>query len=95
MTVEIDLAGAATRKEFHERVRLALSLPDWYGNNLDALHDVLTEQPELTVRFLHAGQLPGRYAAALKRMSEESGGQIFIDESSAEAGPAGPCGAQY
>lgn len=80
MTVDVDLAGVTTREEFHERVRQALPVPDWYGNNLDAFHDVLSEQPELTVRLLHATQLPPRYAAALERICADSQGKLCIVE---------------
>ncbi len=39
----IDLAGIAGKGELHEAIRSALSLPEYYGANLDALHDMLTE----------------------------------------------------
>lgn len=39
----IDLAGIAGKGELHEAIRSALSFPDYYGANLDALHDMLTE----------------------------------------------------
>lgn len=71
MTVDVDLTGVTTPQELHERVRQALPVPCWYGNNLDALYDVLSERPELSVRFLCAAQLRAaapRYAAALERL---------------------------
>lgn len=71
MTVEIDLTGVTTPKELHEKVRQVLQLPGWYGNNLDALFDVLSAQPKLSVCFVCAAQLRAaapRYAAALERM---------------------------
>jgi len=43
MRCEIDLTGLDSREELHRRLREALPLPDWYGNNLDALHDALGE----------------------------------------------------
>ena len=39
----IDLAGVTARKELHERIDVDLALPEWFGQNLDALYDVLTE----------------------------------------------------
>ncbi len=39
----IDLKDAATKEEFHELLAKELPLPDYYGGNLDALYDVLTE----------------------------------------------------
>lgn len=39
----IDCARIQTREDFHAIFREALSFPDWYGSNLDALYDCLTE----------------------------------------------------
>lgn len=39
----IDLTGVTTIKELHERIEDSMLLPDVYGENLDAFHDVLTE----------------------------------------------------
>ena len=39
----IDLEGAGSEEEIQERIMDALPLPDYYGENLDALYDVLTE----------------------------------------------------
>lgn len=39
----IDLKGAKTKEELHEILKETLPLPDYYGGNLDALYDVLTE----------------------------------------------------
>ena len=40
----IDLTGVFDKKGLHERLRSSLDLPDYYGNNLDALFDILTEE---------------------------------------------------
>ena len=39
----VDLGGAGTEEEVQERLMESLPLPDYYGGNLDALYDVLTE----------------------------------------------------
>lgn len=39
----IDLAGVCERKDLHRRLRESLPLPSWYGDNLDALYDALTD----------------------------------------------------
>lgn len=39
----IDLEGVGTEEDVHERLEESLPLPDYYGDNLDALYDVLTE----------------------------------------------------
>ena len=41
--VNIDCAGITDVRQLHGILSRALSFPDWYGNNLDALYDCLTE----------------------------------------------------
>lgn len=59
-------------EEIHDRFARALALPEWYGRNLDALFDCLTEQSEpVTVRLLHQEALEdrlGRRGLALVRL---------------------------
>jgi ribonuclease inhibitor len=42
----LDLKGISSKDELHALVRKELPLPDYYGDNLDALYDILTEQGE-------------------------------------------------
>jgi hypothetical protein len=49
MKITIDCGGCADKKELHARIAAALSFPDWYGHNLDALMDCLTDLDETTV----------------------------------------------
>ena len=52
MQVQIDVSDVTSRQELHARIAAALDFPEWYGRNLDALHDCLTdlhEPTELTV----------------------------------------------
>ncbi len=39
----IDLTGVERRAQLHDRILDRLPVPEWYGRNLDALYDVLTE----------------------------------------------------
>lgn len=39
----IDCARIHSREDLHAVFREALTFPEWYGNNLDALYDCLTE----------------------------------------------------
>ena len=56
----------------HRRFAEVLALPEYYGQNLDALFDCLTEQTDpLTVRLLHREALEdrlGRRGRALVRL---------------------------
>ena len=42
-SVEVDLSEVKTVEGLHAELKEALELPDYYGGNLDALHDCLTD----------------------------------------------------
>jgi len=69
--ITIDCRGFVPRSDLHKAFADALSFPDHYGNNLDALHDCLTEIGEETrIRLLHWENVEenlGNYARATKR----------------------------
>ena len=70
----IDLAGVVSRKELHASIEAALPLPEWYGRNLDALYDVLTEPrfgDNCRIYFVHCASFKEsmpRYYAAMQQM---------------------------
>ena len=69
--ITIDCRGFVPRSDLHQAFAGALSFPEHYGNNLDALHDCLTDISEDTrIRLLHwadAEESLGNYARATKR----------------------------
>lgn len=69
--ITIDCRGFVPRSDLHKAFADALSFPDYYGNNLDALHDCLTDISEKTrIRLLHwadAEESLGNYARSTKR----------------------------
>jgi len=69
----VDLAPVRSREDLHRVLAEVLPLPDYYGNNLDALHDVLTEQAseKWKIIFEHADEAEPyirKTLSALKRM---------------------------
>lgn len=60
------------KEALHDTLAETLDFPDWYGRNLDALHDCLTDITEETViRIQNESTLAehlGNYAAALKKV---------------------------
>ena len=68
-TIELNGRLMRDRKSAHDHLQTQLSLPDYYGRNLDALYDLLTERSDptrLLIRF--SGELeadPCSFAAAL------------------------------
>ena len=55
--IELTLDGAMGMEAIHEQLAQTLHFPDFYGRNLDALYDCLTELQEdvtFTVQNVHA-----------------------------------------
>ena len=50
----LDGDAISTREELHDALARELALPAWYGRNLDALYDCLTEQTVLRVTHQEA-----------------------------------------
>ena len=58
MNVTLDGRTIDSRETLHQRLFELLQLPAWYGRNLDALHDCLTDIREpVTLRVIHARQM--------------------------------------
>ena len=70
MEYVIDCAALATPKEFHAKLKQTLNLPEWYGGNLDAMHDCLTEigvPTKLTLdNFSQLRNALGEYAGTVR-----------------------------
>lgn len=52
--VRVEIAAQARPEAVYDAYRQALRLPDWFGANLDALFDVLCDQPH-PVLVVHGG----------------------------------------
>ncbi|MBQ3357121.1 MAG: barstar family protein [Oscillospiraceae bacterium] len=72
ISLRLDASNASTRSALHDLFQQALSLPEWYGRNLDALHDCLTSLNEdvcITVaKDELIGTLGERYVFQLLRL---------------------------
>ena len=73
------LDGAAVEdcEDLHTRLARGLGFPDWYGRNLDALYDCLTDLPagtELVIRHFDGleSALGGRYAGLIRRVLNDA-----------------------
>ena len=71
MRFVLDGGSVGSREALHQTLAAGLRLPDWYGGNLDALHDCLTDITESTELVIRGGAAMetalGSYAAALRR----------------------------
>ena len=53
MICELDGREMTTRETLHAHLAQQLLLPEWYGRNLDALYDALTEMGERIIVLHH------------------------------------------
>lgn len=82
----IDLKDVYTPDELHERIAQIIPVPEYYGANLDALYDVLTEQSEGWTIIFSSASVPettmGKYMRNLRRMcaaaAEENEGLLSV-----------------
>lgn len=69
MTVKLDGSLMTDRNELHDYLKLQLELPEYYGKNLDALYDLLTERLiPVKIEFLNFNEAEislGNYARSL------------------------------
>ena len=76
MRFVLDVSACETAEDLHRALAEGLHFPVWYGGNLDALHDCLTdlhEPTELVVRGETAlDDLLGRRANAFHRVLNDS-----------------------
>ena len=74
MEITIDCAGIDSRETLHRTFSQVLSFPGWYGNNLDALYDALSEVTA-TVHLLHwdhAETALGPYGSRTRKVLTEA-----------------------
>ena len=70
----IDLTDIKTRSELHDLLFRELRLPSYYGRNLDALRDVLSEGEPRSITFRNgseAGEELQGYLSVLRRVCED------------------------
>lgn len=73
----LDCAAITNRDELHKALKQTLHLPDWYGENLDALFDCLTDIGTETELILQNSRtleqaLGSDYALALRQTLEDA-----------------------
>lgn len=54
MIITMDGTSIKNKNDFYQNIKKELNAPEYFGNNLDALYDILTEQPDIIqIEFLH------------------------------------------
>ena len=60
MIITIDGLAMKKKEDFYQNIKEELDVPEYFGNNLDALYDFLTEQPDiLQMKFLLSKAVKG------------------------------------
>lgn len=73
--IVIDGSAIRDRESMHTLLAQRLSLPDWYGKNLDALYDCLTDTKDMTVVLRNAESMTaalGGYGEAVLRVLRDA-----------------------
>jgi len=83
MILNLDGATINNRDDFYRVIKQELLLPDYFGNNLDALHDFIEEEPDRLCLTIHhyvrlMQNLTGSYLNSLFRLVMDCGGEIHI-----------------
>lgn len=66
--ITLDAAMLRERLPAHDYLKEALSLPDHYGKNLDALYDCLTELEETEIHFVHSDAAEDSYYTKVRAL---------------------------
>lgn len=72
MEILIDCAHIDGPREFHYVFAQQLHFPEWYGNNLDALHDCLTDIRERAVLTFTNWSHVAAFARGFRRCLEDA-----------------------
>ena len=72
MKATLDALRLQSKDEAHKYLREALNFPEYYGENLDALHDCLTELDDVSVEFVNTDKVTGGYFARVMGVFKDS-----------------------
>lgn len=70
--VIVDCSGITDARQLHEALKEALRLPEWYGHNLDALYDCLTELCDETHLILLHWDRDAAYSAGFLSVFDDA-----------------------
>ena len=72
MICHIDCSGILSARQLHEKLSRLLIFPEWYGHNLDALHDCLTDLPSATRLSFSSWDTVAPWASGFEAVLEDA-----------------------
>ena len=76
MHVILDARKLTEKEKAHEYLQKVCSFPAYYGRNLDALYDCLSEISDLHIHLLHTKEADGYFGKILSVLEDLEGAQI-------------------
>lgn len=70
MKVILDANLLVRKGPAHDYLAQTLNFPDYYGRNLDALYDCLTEMSDLQIEIINSSEAYGYYDKVLKVLKD-------------------------
>lgn len=70
--IVIDCAALKDAAALHKALAEALEFPDWYGSNLDALYDCLTDLESLQLQLQNLGPWAEGFREVFRDVMEEN-----------------------
>lgn len=81
MHAVLDARKLNERKEAHKYLKKIFSFPDFYGENLDALYDLLSEMRDLHIHLIHTEEADGYFEKVMSVFQDLPGAEIDIIDS--------------
>lgn len=75
--ITIDCKNITDKEAFHRVLADAFCFPDWYGHNLDALYDCLTDLEEESYLTLQNWTHIAGWAATFRAVLEEAESEVL------------------
>lgn len=77
----LNAAKMTDKETSHKYLREILRFPDYYGNNLDALYDCLSEMNDLHIHLIHTESAGEYFPKVMSVFDDLEGAEIEIIES--------------